>query len=119
MYQVGFVQDETLTRFSPETALVRPVHWDGQEMVLDNMSGGQLRIPEYNSLRAGQIVAATFFGSGAPQPYSCQFAEAAVPITYEVPAYRPAGITCMFPGDLDRAGRRCGERAASVRSGGH
>ena len=32
---------------------------------------------------------------------------------------RPKGIVCMYPDDLDRAGRRCGNRAASVRAGGY
>lgn len=31
---------------------------------------------------------------------------------------RRPGITCMYPDDRDAAGRRCGKRAASVRSGG-
>jgi micrococcal nuclease len=31
---------------------------------------------------------------------------------------RPPGIKCMFPDDLDSAGRRCGKRAACLRPGG-
>jgi micrococcal nuclease len=32
---------------------------------------------------------------------------------------RPPGIICMFPDDLDSAGRRCGKRAACERPGGY
>jgi endonuclease YncB( thermonuclease family) len=42
----------------------------------------------------------------------------AMPLIGPVMAERPVGLVCWLPDDLDRAGRRCGKRAASVRPGG-